>query len=300
MDWLSHLVAQARPRARLDERCLLSGDTHLDNPPQPAGVVPFHLLLEGSCVVEIVGTRTEMELAVGDLVLLPTGDAHKIRVVGPASARIDLLCGHFEFSSGAGRLLFRHLPNPMRVSLSANGTELELGHISSLLRIHSASELPGQQAVLDALAQMLFVIALRAQPPGGEPQLLAIADPALRAALAAVIADPGAVWTIDTLAEAAHMSRATLVRRFRDHLGIGVADFITWARMMKAADLLRTSGGSVSAVASATGYNSTAGFTRVFQRTYGISPARYARAADDTPSLERRPFLIREPYVPSV
>ncbi|MGF6506503.1 hypothetical protein OKW26_002306 [Paraburkholderia sp. 32] len=72
MDTLSRLIDLARPQASLDLRCLLSGAFDIDHAPLEAGVAPFHLVLDGSCVIE-TAAGVPLELQAGDFMLFPRG-----------------------------------------------------------------------------------------------------------------------------------------------------------------------------------------------------------------------------------
>ena len=78
MDTLSRLLDLARPQASLDLRCLLTGAFDIDHAPLEAGVAPFHLVLDGACVIETAAGR-QLELRAGDFMLFPRGAAHRVR-----------------------------------------------------------------------------------------------------------------------------------------------------------------------------------------------------------------------------
>ncbi|NPT57207.1 AraC family transcriptional regulator [Paraburkholderia elongata] len=93
MDTLSRLIDLARPQASLDLRCLLTGGFDIDHAPMEPGIAPFHLVLDGACVVETAG-GAQVALHAGDFVLLPRGAAHRVRDVGRAAASAPLTLSH--------------------------------------------------------------------------------------------------------------------------------------------------------------------------------------------------------------
>ncbi|MFL9865316.1 AraC family transcriptional regulator [Paraburkholderia fungorum] len=93
MDTLSRLIDLARPQASLDLRCLLTGGFDIDHAPMEAGVAPFHLVLDGACVVE-TASGAQIELRAGDFMLFPRGAAHRVRDVGRAAAGAPLTLSH--------------------------------------------------------------------------------------------------------------------------------------------------------------------------------------------------------------
>jgi AraC family transcriptional activator of mtrCDE len=92
-----------------------------------------------------------------------------------------------------------------------------------------------------------------------------------------MLESPGRAWTVEDLAEACHMSRATFARQFARLCGMPPADMLTRLRMARAARALLQGEGAVGDVALAVGYQSEAAFNRVFKRHYGIGPGGYRR-----------------------
>jgi len=298
MDSVSRLLAQAQPSASIDTRCLLPPGARVFNDSAASDIARFHLVIEGRCKVHLADRVVEMRE--GDFLLLPRGQQHEVRISGDdtasdpgpisldagqavtratvtgASPAIDLFCGHYSFRVGAGRLFLASIPDPLHVNLMESSKD-EVIHLTALLRsIVDNGEL-GASVMLDSLAQVLLVLALQASSSDGACSLLNVSDPAVRTAIEAVVAKPAENWTVERLAEACHVSRATLVRRFRRDTGNTIAAFVTWVRVMHAADLLRTSGRSVASVSEIVGYSSPSAFSRAFQSMIGSPPGRFAR-----------------------
>ncbi|MFK3984268.1 cupin domain-containing protein [Micromonospora sp. NPDC050397] len=301
MDSLSTLIRMARLGARVDVRCLLAGSHVLDNPPRP-GQVPFHLLLEGRCEVE-VGDRT-IDLRAGDVLVLPGAGRHRVQVVAQAPpapfARhtgraveilrsetppaIDLFCGHYTYQGSVGELLFAGLPDVLHASFGVEaGSPLYL--LSELVRSEATLDAPGGGALLASLCEALLVLVLRGDGRARPATLnlaapwTAVADAGLRAVVDAVVREPGKPWTIAGLAHVAGVSRATLVRHFAAATGTSVADFVTRTRMMFAAELLTTTNRSLDDISTSVGYRSTSAFGKAFRAMTGTTPARLRRTA---------------------
>lgn len=301
MDWVSNLLAQAQLSATIDTRCLLPFGAKVIHDDSVASA-PFHLVIDGQCEVHVANRVFRMRA--GDFLLMPGGQRHEVRVSGGshaadpppgpisrdhrhpivratvtgASPNIDLLCGRYTFRVGAGRILLASIADPLHVNLAASANE-EVSHLFPLLRSVVDSDELGTSATLDALAQILLVLALKSSTLDGAPSLLNVTDPTVNAMIAAVVAEPGAKWTSESLSEVCHVSRATLVRRFRQHTGSTIAEFVTWVRVMRAADLLRTPDSSVASVAEAVGYSSTSAFSNAFHSAVGRRPGQFSRDA---------------------
>jgi AraC family transcriptional activator of mtrCDE len=289
----------ADPQAGLDLRCRLSGAYDIPHETAPEGISPFHLVLAGSCRVEANGGW--LTAHAGDFILFARGGAHRVRDdnsagesaparmrydgmlperrMGHGPVETDLLCGYFERVSGAGDLLFKALPDPLRVSL-VNDESDALRAIVELMRVEAAARRPGALAIVTALSQTLLALALRqqGQRPEGEAGILALlADSRLGASVQAVLKDPGQAWAIDTLGDLAAMSRATYARHFREKAGMTVFEFVTRARVAMACDLLRHTRRNVGDIGMSVGYRSEAAFGKAFRQHAGELPGQYRR-----------------------
>ncbi|MGW2052056.1 GlxA family transcriptional regulator [Streptomyces sp. NPDC001858] len=81
--------------------------------------------------------------------------------------------------------------------------------------------------------------------------------------------------TVDDLAEHAHMSRRTLIRRFREETGTTPMAWLTDARIDRARELLEASSAPVEQVGRLTGFGAPASLRAAFHRHLGTSPQEY-------------------------
>jgi AraC family transcriptional activator of mtrCDE len=302
----------ARVSASLDRRCLLSETTRMDVPRYGELRAPFHVLLDGQCQLQLGGTV--MTLKPGDVVLIPNGAPHRITTFGSGprqgtaetegdafittrselggAAVIDLFCGHYTFDAGAGAMLFRSLPNPVRVSFgqSAESSNV-LRMLSALMRGEAQREGTGTSAILAALCTVLLAMVLRTSRGATTTATLwtATTDDRIAKTIERVMDDPGAEWSIDRLHRAAAMSRATFLRRFTRSTGITVGAFLTRARLMAAAELLKSSDATVATIAGKVGYHSESSFARAFRTEVGTTPAQFRRTQQGSRSRAAQP-----------
>jgi AraC family transcriptional activator of mtrCDE len=316
MDTLSRLIDLARPQASLDLRCLLSGGFDIDHEPLEAGVAPFHLVLDGGCVIE-TASGAQLELRAGDFMLFPRGAAHRVRDVkrsaggppvmlghdgmlpvrrndgdttGDPSARtsndtavhadVDLLCGRFVYAPGSSALLLNALPDPLHVSLGGAQTLDALQTVIALMRGEAERRQPGALAIVTALSHALFAMALRVhgeRDANSAGMLALLTDARLGASVQAMLDAPERAWTISELGERAAMSRATYARHFNERAGVTVMDFLTQIRMAIASDLLLRTQRSAADIGEAVGYQSEAAFGKAFAQSVGMTPGRYRR-----------------------
>jgi AraC-like DNA-binding protein len=106
-------------------------------------------------------------------------------------------------------------------------------------------------------------------------------DPHLDRVVAAIDADPGRAWTVDTLAHMGAMSRSAFAAAFREHYGVSPARFVTQIRMARAMRML-SAGASVAEAGAELGYVSTEGFSRRFREHVGVTPSAWIAVHRDT------------------
>jgi AraC-like DNA-binding protein len=136
--------------------------------------------------------------------------------------------------------------------------------------------------VATRLAEVLFIQTLRAHIASevewrNKGWLRAIFDPQVGAALSAVHDRVNKPWTVESLAEAAGMSRSAFAARFRELLGQTPLEYVTEWRMQKAMQLLQQRDRKLIDVARSVGYESDAGFSKAFKRVVGANPGEYLK-----------------------
>lgn len=301
MDQISQLLRMARLEATLDTRCLLGGSTSLEPVVRAPREIPFHVLLEGECVLEVDGTLHPM--TAGDVVIITTGSRHRILTAGGGPTRstikrrgttfsvttnedggdpvIDLFCGHYTISAGAGAILFGSLPAPTVVSLlGSEGGHAALARLSELLRSEAERDGAGTAAIMSALCTVLIAFVLRTSAASNVHGRLwtAVSDPRLSRIIQNILARPEERWSIERMSAEATMSRATFIRRFQTATGMTFGQFLTRVRLMTAADLLRNSDRKIAGIAAQVGYKSESAFTRAFRAAVGETPVHFRRS----------------------
>jgi len=271
--------------------------------PGAAHFLLYHLVVEGSAVVEMVDGQP-LELNSGDVVIFPNGDAHhmsskgakrpfpnygindkiKTRDLSPLHAggggeTSRFVCGYMTCDPFLSRPILNGLPPVFKVNIRTDqsGQWLE----SSILHLveEAASGRVGSEAMLAKLSEALFVDTLRRYVAGLPEQqrgwLTGARDPIVGRSLGLMhrrIAHP---WTIASLADEVGISRSALVERFTRYLSEPPMAYLTrWRLQLAARSLERTSRG-VAEIAGDVGYESEAAFNRAFKREFGRPPGRY-------------------------
>jgi AraC-like DNA-binding protein len=271
-------------------------------PPGPGSLVMFHIVVEGGCWVAMRdGVRHD--LAPGDVVVLPYGDAHtfgsrdqaepvSITTLMPeqpwtefpfishggAGERTQMVCGFLRGDALLFDPVLRALPSVFVVhpppGPAADWVNASVEYaLTSPLASHAAAQ-------SNHLPQLLFTEVLRqylhetreAELTGW---LAALGDPVVGRSLALLHGDPAHDWTVDELATSVAVSRTVLVERFNEFLGRPPIRYLTEWRLNLAAGLLRTTTLGVGAIGARVGYNSEEAFSRAFKRAHGQAPAHW-------------------------
>ncbi len=124
------------------------------------------------------------------------------------------------------------------------------------------------------ICQILVAAVRSFAAPVPEPESAPI-----RRALAFMDDDLAAPLVIDRLAERVGLSRSRFYAAFRDATGLTPADYLQRRRCARAAELLRTTDQTVTAIAMRCGFNTGQYFARCFRKYAGVSPSTYRKGA---------------------
>ena len=302
MDLLSRLLHLYPVDVDLELACKLGAPWSLENAQAGFGTAPYHIITSGNVWLHTPNTPAVL-LEEGDIVVLPSGMAHTLFADGDsggsrievtysdslpvvanssAGARNEMLCGHFSFEPDVAGPLMSSLPEVLHVRHASCGDLDEMALLIRLLRKEAQEIRLGSSVIVRQLASVLFALILRAwteQAPAQSGMLSLLADPRLRRGLQAMLDDPAKQWSVDELAEACHMSRASFARHFGKVAAMTPGEMLMRIRMARAAQLLRGDGRNVAIIANSVGYQSEAAFNRAFSRFYGSTPGTWRKAA---------------------
>ena len=149
--------------------------------------------------------------------------------------------------------------------------------------------MPGQEAVLDRLLDLLLIAALRtwfARPePTPRPGTARTATRWSGRRCGCCSTSPAEPWTVAKLAANVGVSRAALARRFTGRSASRRWRYLTGWRLALAADLLRQHpDATIGAVAHQVGYGSSFALSTAFKREYGVSPQAYRNGLSQPPA----------------
>lgn len=262
--------------------------------------VTLHYVLHGDAELKL-GSGETLGLPSGALAVIPPGLAHALQcgsvrhvtgiagqgdpkaalselVAGPLEQlRVTVACGRIQaiYASGVG--LFEHLKQAIVIDFSDS---LEMRTIfEALLQEYDRSG-PGSAAMMTALMNQCLIRVLRCvseQADGALPWLSALDDPHIGRVVETILDHPERAYTLELLADIAHMSRSTFVRHFIQCFGRTPMAYVRDVRLRHAARLLQVSGLSIERVARNVGFASRSHFSRAFSDRFGGSPAEFRR-----------------------
>ncbi|HET8993844.1 MAG TPA: AraC family transcriptional regulator [Rhodococcus sp. (in: high G+C Gram-positive bacteria)] len=317
VDPLAEALHLLRMRGGFYCRSELTAPWALEMPPV-ADSVSFHLVVSGEMWLEVPDSASA-RLLPGEFVIVPHGAGHLMRSdpsvpstgcagrvdllpqtmigdhysvlrCGGGGERSTLVCGVVEFDHPTARRLVALLPPILRMDTTASARRSTTTQVLSLMADEAQHVLPGGEAVLTRLADILVIMAIRSwidsAPAARRGWIGALQDPQVGRALAAVHRAPERPWTVESLAREAAMSRSAFAARFTELVGESAMRYVGRWRMESATVALQD-GATVAELASRSGYESEAAFSRAFKRITGVSPGSVRHRTDGTFATRR-------------
>lgn len=298
---VDRLLANLSVRVEPFVLCQLSSGwrMHLPGPP---GVM-LHYVLKGRGAVRGPDGKSH-PIAKSWLVVVPSGVVHvletgaKIRdevriaaalarppmrtiTAGPATApELVIACGVIDVRYGRSLGLFDRLREVLVVDLS--GISLVEAAFDGIFA-EQAQTGAGSAAMTGALMTQCLVHLFRRLPHEGRhalPWLMALKDRRLARVIDTILDDPGAEHSVDSLADAASMSRSAFAEHFTAAFGRSPMSFVHHIRMQRAVELLEIEGLSIDQVSNRVGFASRSHFSRAFKKHTGVAPVLFRRTAN--------------------
>jgi AraC-like DNA-binding protein len=290
---LSNLAVEVDPFAL----CMVSSGWRLSLPGPPE--VLLHFVLQGNG--SVLGPKGETN-PVGPywLGIVPRGAVHALvtpgrtrseeRITAPPSGEgvprliagppdtpeMIVACGLVRVRYGGSLGLFDHLHEVLAVDLS--GSPQVKASFQGILAEQTLPG-PGSRAMKAALLNQCLIHLFRHLLSGSDcpfPWLTALRDERLGRAVDRILKEPAAHHTVDSLADAASMSRSVFAERFTQAFGRSPMNLLHQIRMQRAALLLRRGNGlSLDQVAQRVGFLSRSHFSQAFKKHFGVTPAAH-------------------------
>jgi len=193
----------------------------------------------------------------------------------------SLVVGCFNFELPESKVLIKHICPVVSLRADEQSASPWFQSTVHFIAAETSGNLPGATAIVDWLAEVLFVQAMRACSQasygfGGPNWLRALSDKQIGEALRPMHAEPSRAWTVVELARCVGMSRSAFAERFKDLVGETPLDHLTQWRMVRAAGMILSANTkSFAEIASAVGYESESSFGKAFRRVMRVSPGKY-------------------------
>lgn len=262
--------------------------------------VTFHYVLTGNGELKL-GSGELLGLTSNALAVMPPGLNHAIQcgcvnneigvegqgdpnaplcelVAGPVDEQaLTIACGRIQVSYAGSMGLFDHLKEA--IILDFSDSPQMRGIFESLINEYRRAG-AASAAMMAALMNQCLIEVLRRlsqERDGILPWLSALDDPRLARVIQTILDHPEQPYTLETLADVAHMSRSTFIRHFEHCFGRTAMDYLRDIRLRRSAQLLQVSGLSVDGIAGKVGFASRSHFSRTFQEQFGCSPMEFRR-----------------------
>src|ERR1700736_1567137 len=296
---LSAIAPLFRVRPEIQDVCRFALQWEVVHEAEPTGFAQFHIVTNGSCLLERYCGET-FKLEAGSILLLPQGDSHVVRSAsrgGSSGAPIrteynnairiktntrgaadtEMICRRLWLDGAMYSLVPSALPKAIVLSIGRGSLSDRIRMLVQATHEELQAARPGAATIATELATALFVMMLRLhfeQSASSSGILRLLASSSSARAVTAMLRAPAHPWTLDELAAEARVSRATLVRIFRREGDIPPLGLLSELRFGLARHRLGSTTATQAQVAAAVGYDSESAFARAFRKRYGISPGR--------------------------
>ncbi|PXW51108.1 AraC family transcriptional regulator [Methylobacterium sp. B4] len=265
-DLLSHVLAQIRltgDHVRLHE---VAWSKVLD---LEAGAAHVLVVADGSLNVEDDGGE-RVVIDTGDLVLLPRG-LGRSRLVASASHASVIVC-RFSFDTHSLRGMISALPERIHIQRAEGAGWLD--GIVPFLMVEVTDDEPGAALMISRIIDVIVIRTLRTWVQRGHTTgwLGGLSDARIARALKVVHERPLQRWSVNTLADAADMSRSSFCERFAALVGRSPLRYQNEWRLTLARNMLVAREARVGEVALRVGYESEAAFSRAYKAMFGHPP----------------------------
>lgn len=265
----------------------------------PSHLIAYHYVISGRLFLQVEG-QAPLLVEGGEIVVLPRNEDHIIgsapdlpavdvepfvepdtqgglsRIAyGGGGERTHILCGYLGNDMPNSGII-SILPSVMKINVAdgASGNWIESSFRFAAQEL--ASTKTHSPMILARLAELLFMEAIRRyldeHPSARGAWTASMRDPLVGRALELFHKQLSRRWTTESLAKEIGLSRSAFAERFTRLIGEPPMQYITRQRLDKAAEQLGKSSTPIQVIATNSGYESEAAFSRAFKREHGVPP----------------------------
>jgi AraC family transcriptional activator of mtrCDE len=262
--------------------------------------VTLHFTLSGDGRLRL-GSGELLVLNSNSLAVMPPGLAHAVQcgavgnetgvegqgdpgapvcelVAGPLDAvTLTIACGRIQVSYAGSMGLFDHMKQA--IVLDFRDAPQMRAIFEALVEEYRRAG-PASAAMMSALMNQCLIQVLRRvseQAEGSLPWLSALDDARLSRVIDAILERPEQPYSVESLADVAHMSRSTFARHFEQCFGRTPMDYLRDVRLRRAAQLLQVGGLTLDGIAGKVGFASRSHLSHAFSEQFGCSPMEFRK-----------------------
>ena len=311
LDLLSDILTHLSVRGTLYFRTAFTSPWGLAVPAFE-NVARFHFAHRGGCLVAVEGVEKPVQLAQGDLIIIPHGASHDLycspetkRAILPLDTVLErsgytgtgvlvygggdeelgetqLICGHFSYEPTARHVLLERLPPYIHLKNYGEDAGRWMEATLRVIGDEAGGQRMGGDLIALKMSEAILAQAIRSFIESHEAAqwgLDGFSDAHLAQALDAFHKSPDEPWTVERLAREAGMSRTSFAVLFQKKLKMTPMHYVTAWRMEIAKKALANPGSSLTDAAERAGYASDSAFARVFKKETGMTPAGFRKVA---------------------
>jgi len=257
----------------------------------------FHIALSGDCFIGVEDSSKKIiNIKEMDIVMIPHGEMHWIAdqpgrkltssiqagdacelgmpLFQDGKITNKLICGLIDYEKDIFHPVLDSLPSALHFSGIEQNDPIWMTVL--LIDAEMEQEHTNKSSIIDRLTEVLFMQLLNRHLSDNREItgfFAALRNPRTHHALELIHQSPQYQWSLDLLAEQANMSRATLIRQFKNTVGVPPMSYILNWRMIKAYHLLKHSSKSLDQISELVGFSTGRTLAKAFQRHFGLTPS---------------------------
>lgn len=184
----------------------------------------------------------------------------------------------FEFSPKVVNEVVQEVVGPSAVDLQFDAFPVfhqELARVAESLIPELHEPRPGQRIVLEHVAMQILVLAVRGVQSTGSDTTRRLDTSGVQKAICMMMECHRDPLSLDDIAGFAGMNKFSLIRQFRETVGVTPYEWLLQYRIHRVAEALSRTNETVLIIALDNGFPSVSAMNRQFRRLYGLSPAQW-------------------------